>query len=604
MSVSVEMTETKMGRLAKAFAACVLGSGLVAAWPALAQDGAAPSANATVNLVRLLVKQHVITQQEADSLFKEAEQEAAQMRAIAARQAAAQAPAAAAPPAGTLRVPYVPQIVKNQIRDEVKKEVIQQARTENWAQPDAVPEWTKRIKITGDLRTRLEYDLFSTTNDSQIVDFQSFNANGPTDVNSFTNPGGIPVLNTTQDRLNRLGIRARLGVNAVIADGVLLGLRLASGGDNGPVSTTQLLGGGFGKKSVWLDQAYLALEPSHWFAFTAGRMSNPFFHSDLVYDPDLNFDGAVAAIDTKEKGADGFDFFLSEGLFPLEYVGTNFPNNSTNKLRDHQKWLWGSQWGVNWKKTDFEWRFAASYYQFGGIQGQLSEPCFLYLGDKQCSTDPEHPAFMQKGNTLFLTRQIVLDPNNPSGSPQPQFAGLSFNYRLADATTEFSVPLGRKYRFIFDFDFVHNLAYHATVACRYAPFALPVTNVEPGGAGYLDPCDQPDAVSKQHGASIAHLRSGPDGFYVSGTFGEAQPRKRWEWNVSVGYKYIEPDAVPDGFNDSDFHLGGTNAKGYVLSGSLGLFDNTWITARWLAASEVFGPPMAIDVIQVDLNAGF
>ncbi len=88
------------------------------------------------------------------------------------------------------------------------------------------------------------------------------------------------------------------------------------------------------------------------------------------------------------------------------------------------------------------------------------------------------------------------------------------------------------------------------------------------------------------------------------TFGYPQPRKRWEWNVSAGYKYLEPDATLDAYTDSDFHLGGTNARGYIVSGSLGLFDNVWLMGRWLSASEVYGPPMAIDVVQLDLNAGF
>jgi hypothetical protein len=580
--------------LREALKATVFGcSLLIAASPASGQDTAAPTSGATANLIRLLVKQRLIKPEEAQSLLQEAEQEAAQVRAAAAKSQST----TTTPPAGTLRIPFVPQIVKNQIRDEVKKEVIQQAKSENWAQPDAVPEWTKRIKISGDLRPRVEYDMFAGNNDNQIVDYQAFNANGPTDINLATNPGGVPVLNTTEDRLNRFSIRARLGVNAVITDGVLAGLRLASGGDNGPVSTTQLLGGGFGKKDIWLDQAFVSLEPTDWSAFTLGRMANPFFHSDLMWDPDLNFDGAIAAIDTKEHGEDGFDYFASAGLFPLEYIGSNYPNGSTIKFRDKQKWLWGNQAGVNWKEPDFELRFAASYYQFGGIQGQLSDPCTLYnKQDLFCDTDETHPAFMQKGNTLFLIRQIVLDPNNPGGTALPEFAGLAFNYRVANATTEFSVPLGSHYRFIFDFDFVHNLAYHATVACRYAPFALPVTNVNPNGSNF-DACDGP----KKYRATLA---SGGDGFYVSGTFGDPQPRKRWEWNITAGYKYLEPDAVPDAYTDSDFHLGGTNARGYVVSASLGLFDNTWITTRWLSASEVFGPPLAIDVIQFDLNAGF
>jgi hypothetical protein len=62
--------------------------------------------------------------------------------------------------------------------------------------------------------------------------------------------------------------------------------------------------------------------------------------------------------------------------------------------------------------------------------------------------------------------------------------------------------------------------------------------------------------------------------------------------------------MPDAFTDSDFHLGGTNAKGYIVTASLGIFDNTWVQARWFSADEVFGPPLSIDVLQLDLNAGF
>ncbi len=312
--------------IARMLAACIVGGGIVAAQDGAAQE--APSSNATVNLIRLLVKQHVITQEAADALLKQAEQEAvqAQRQTATVKAIAAQPPPAPAtqlstaattpPPAGTLRIPYVPEIVKKQIKEDVKKEVIEEAKNENWAQPNAIPEWTKRIKITGDLRSRDEYDLFSSTNDNQIIDFQSFNANGPTDINALTNNGGIPILNTTQDRLNRLSLRARLGVEAVITDDVFAGLAACIRRRQRPVSTTQLLGGGWGKKDFWLDQAYLTLAPSHWFAFTTGRMANPFFHSDLVYDPDLNFDGAAATVETKDHNAKGLDFFANRRIVP------------------------------------------------------------------------------------------------------------------------------------------------------------------------------------------------------------------------------------------------------------------------------------------------
>jgi hypothetical protein len=74
--------------------------------------------------------------------------------------------------------------------------------------------------------------------------------------------------------------------------------------------------------------------------------------------------------------------------------------------------------------------------------------------------------------------------------------------------------------------------------------------------------------------------------------------------VLLNYKYLEADAVVDGFTDSDFHLGGTNAKGWIVGGDMGLAKNVWITTRWLTANEISGIPLSIDVFQLNLNAKF
>ncbi len=60
----------------------------------------------------------------------------------------------------------------------------------------------------------------------------------------------------------------------------------------------------------------------------------------------------------------------------------------------------------------------------------------------------------------------------------------------------------------------------------------------------------------------------------------------------------------DAFTDSDFHLGGTNAKGFMIGGQYAIYKNTWLAARWMSADEITGLPLAIDVFQLDLNAKF
>ncbi|MBV9570045.1 MAG: putative porin [Alphaproteobacteria bacterium] len=590
-------------------ASCLAMSVAVAA-PAEAQTAAQPSSNATINLIRLLVKQGVISQKNADALLKEAEAEAAQART---EQTASAAPAGQPgadgvppPPPGVVRVPYVPEIVKKQIRDEVKKEVLAQARAENWAQPEAVPAWTKRVRVHGDFRLRDEGDIYAKTNADDIIDYAAFNANGPTDINSNT-AIAVPFLNTRQNRYDRLSVRARLGFDADISDDVKVGIRLASGNDNGPVSTTQLLGGGFGKKDIWLDQAYVMVRPLKYLNLTGGRMPNPFFSTDLMWDPDLNFDGVAATMETKKPGGQGFGIFSAGGWFPIGYIGANYPSNcgplvevTCGKSPEYQKWLLGGQMGVDWRDGNFDWRFGVAAYDFHNLQGQLSSPCFLYLGFKECSTDQTRPAFMQKGNTVFLIRQIVPNPDNPNGTPEPQFVGLSFEYDVVEANQRLSYQFDDSKFINLDFDYVRNLSYDTKFACRYAPLGLPLTNVVPGAGGYIDPCDPPIGGD----FSKAKIQSGPNGYYANITVGNPAPREAGDWNVSLGYKYLQPDAVPDAFTDSEFHLGGTNARGFIVGGSVAVFDKTWLTARWLSANEVYGPPLAIDVVQLDLNAEF
>jgi hypothetical protein len=548
-----------------------------------------------VNLIHLLVKQKVITQSSADALLKEAEHEAAQAKAASAAPAGAAVPIPAerpeAPPpaAGTLRVPYVPQIVKNQIRDEVKAEVIKEAKAENWAQPNAMPAWLKRFNWYGLMRMRDESDFYGANNIGSdgvdgFVNYQAFNASGPINVSPYDILNTVPFLNTTQNRINLMSLSARLGVTANVTDDVQAGIQLASGGDNGPVSTTQIFGGGWDKKNIYLNLAYVTLDPWPDISLTIGRMENPFFRTDLVFHDTLNMDGIEVSGLNKPIGAEGLGEFATIGAFPVGYINSNFPTFSPTKSPDHTEYLLGGQVGADWATKKWDWRSAVSMYYYLNDQGELSAPCPIYLGAQQCSTDDMTPAFMQKGNTLFLLRNIIPDPQYPLTYAQPQFAGLLFKYDELDLTSTFDLTLASKEHLQITGDYVRNLAYNGSLDYRYAGEGVyPVTNYD---------------------SSTRTLQSGPNAFMGRVLFGEPDPRERWEWNVIAGYKYLQPDSVLDAFTDYDFHLGGTNAKGYFVKATMGLFHNTWLQARWFSANQVYGPPLAIDVLQVDLYTAF
>ncbi len=113
----------------------------IIAAPALDPAPAAPSASATVNLIRQLVELGVLPKEKAGSLLKQAEAEAEQVRAqfIAERDAAVQiavtqtlAAVQANPalvgeplpkPEESSRITYVPEVVRAQLRDEIKRDL-------------------------------------------------------------------------------------------------------------------------------------------------------------------------------------------------------------------------------------------------------------------------------------------------------------------------------------------------------------------------------------------------------------------------------------------------------------------------------------------------
>jgi hypothetical protein len=94
------------------------------------------------------------------------------------------------------------------------------------------------------------------------------------------------------------------------------------------------------------------------------------------------------------------------------------------------------------------------------------------------------------------------------------------------------------------------------------------------------------------------------GYNIGLSVGYPEKEKFGQWKASLTYKSIGADAVVDAFTDSDFHLGGTNAEGWILATDFTLRKNIWLTLKWLTADEISGPPLAIDVFFVDLNARF
>lgn len=585
-----------------------------------------PSQNVTINLINRLVQKGVLTHADADELIKMAAADAARAREEAAANDAMRITD------DTVRVTYVPESVKSQIRDEIKTEVLAQAKAEGWAAPNQVADWTRSIRWFGDVRVRYEVIDYPTGNDNTgaFPNFNAINTGDPFDVsgNLFS-----PQHNVDQER-HRERIRARIGIDVNLEDGFTAGLRLATGDSNTPVSPNQTLGvanqgqgGNFSKYAIWLDRAFIKYEladtpepsppppalpydpknpapaplpPSveprdldRRLAITMGRFDNPWFvNSMMMWDEDVGFDGVV--FQASYELAWGIVPSITAGAFPIFNTDLNFASNQPAKFESTDKYLYAGEAAVEWKPNrDFRAKFAAAYYDFDNIEGRLSDPYTPLSSEDAGNTDNTRPSYAQKGNTYMALRNIIPSELNDYGtSNQWQYFGLATPFEVGTLTGRIDLNHFEPYQMSLIGEYAKNMAFD-----QEAINAVAVNN---RGAIPTETVDGTDGTAQEFG----DFEGGDTAWYLALILGKGKFEKRWDWNAEIGYRYIESDAVVDAFNDSDFGLGGTNMKGYHVGASIAISPKVKVGVKWFGAEEIAGPPLSSDIFFIDVSAKF
>ncbi len=515
----------------------------------------------TQTLINVLVQKGVIDAETARLLNAKAEQETAKRYSDATEvvpNSQKDKPATVEP--GVVRVPYVSKNVRDQIRNEVsaglatevEAAVMKKAEMERWGVPNSWPSWLQKIKLSGDVRFRAEMDKFAAENSDQYIDILAINKAGGT-----IPAGQAAFLNTTEDT-ERLRLRARLGINVAVATGWDLGLRLASGSGTNPVSSNFTLGTNMSDSAFNLDRAYLAYKSSaKQVQVWAGRFANPWLSTDLVWDEDISFGGIAASYaPLRPLDEEGFDPYITIGAFPLDDI----------EQSAQDKWLLGAQTGFNyeWENQNL-FKFAAAFYDYEHIKGQ-----FNTFGSNLL--DFTAPKFVQKGNTMFDIRND--DKTNT------QLAALASDYKEVDINLVYDIASFAPTHIVLIADFVRNVGFNAKENLQ----ALETSTKLNFGA---------DAIQEH-----------ADGRKVEVLVGWPKISKNGDWNVSVAYKMLESDAVLDAFTDSDFHLGGTDASGYIVKAQYGWADNVWTSFQLLSANEIHGAKLGVDVWQIDMHMRF
>ena len=516
----------------------------------------------TISLVNALVEQGVLTRAKADEIIKQAQQSAAGGDATQAASAASAAPAIAAPaPAapvapGVVRVPYIPENVKQQIRAEVREDVLAQSRKERWGEPDSFPEWLRHFNLAGDVRLREQLDRFPDGNapNAPVAVLQAF---------------GVNIQNST-DANSRLRVRARFGFEANIGDSVTAGFRLATGGvgtGSNPSSENQTLGTYGTRSAIGVDRAFLSYRPADWLSLTGGRVGNPFFRpTTLIWADDLSLEGLVAHLDTAPEG--DWSFVATAGLFPILH------NDPTPLSKSPSKWLSAYQLGfAALIGDDSHWKFGLALYDYRNIEG-YPNPTVLSIEKSGTAA-----VFRQTGNTVFDINGLA---NTQNGTANYLW-GLASKFREANVSSSLDLDLAGATHVIFDADWVRNIGFKQS------------------------------EILKRTGYKVDRE---VDGWMTRLAFGHPNLRERHAWQAWVGYRNVQRDATLDAFTETDFHLGGTDAKGYFLGARFAFAKATTVGLQWFSARQIDGVelagadsiltglPLSIDVLQVDVSSAF
>jgi hypothetical protein len=514
--------------------------------------------NTVINLLESLVQRGVLTREQAEALVKAAQEKAAADAAALAEQRKQQEKEEQ----NAVRVPYVPQIVKDEISKEVaqelgpsvKKQVVADINSQGTLSK-ALPEWMQHITWTGDLRVRSESDELASDNPvNAYLDYNQVNSAG-----GIERAGANAYFNTTNSQ-TRPRLRARFGFDADMGSGWTAAVRLATGSTGEIIATTNQTLGTYGAGyTTTLDQGFLrwtgaSSTDRQILSVTGGRFGNPWLSTDLVWYNDLTFEGLYGQyrLNFSSDNAHRKDFFITGGGFPIESLSV-FSSNPSAK----QKWLLAGQLGLDFHTgNDSHFQLAAAYYDYLHVTGELNS-------FESTFNNWTLPTFVQKGNTMF-------DISNTT-DPTANLWALAAHYRTVDVIGIADFRVHPAYSLILTAEGVRNVGYNTA------------------------------EVSANYGAYQAARTRGYRGDL---SFGSAAFDRFGAWRGSVGYRYLQRDAVLDAFNDEDFHLGGTDTKGYTLLFDFGFTRYVWLRVKYLAANAIDGPPLTIDVLQVDLNMRF
>ena len=455
--------------------------------------------------------------------------------------------------------------VTQQEAEKVKAEADAMRTNEMQMPPLPDSKWSiskglKRVELFGDLRLRYE--------DRSAAD-----------------PGGNSI------DLERWRYAVRFGLRGDVFDDFYYGLRIdTSPNPRSPFVTFGTSSGGtpyqgpFGKSTAGINigQVYLGWRPETWVDFTVGKMPNPLYTTPMVWNANINPEGAAERFNYTVGEA---DLFATFGQFIYEDLN---PSSASGGLGIN---------GLTGQKTDnifqLAWQVGLKYRITTNISAKVGATIYKYIGLQQSSVTLGSPLSPYYGDPYVGEGASLLNPGFAPGysgygtsSTLPGYGSLGYpvNQVGLDHLLVLELP------FQFDFkihkldarvfgDFAYNLdgaARAETAQQAYTYYLSQSLNSTVKAAPFS--AQTQDVKAYQIGLALAS--SGNLGMVYGSNV------KKHGWEVRTYWQHIEQYALDPNILDSDFFEGRENLEGIYAAVAYGLTDNFVATFRYGHASRI------------------
>ena len=341
---------------------------------------------------------------------------------------------------------------------------------------------------------------------------------------------------------NRERFRLRFRIDAKLNDDFGGGFSLASGDLNNPTSTNQTVTGFYARKPIAIDTAFVRYSPHQFHDLTleAGKFAYPWFNTELVWDKDLNPEGAAETL--------GFNL-RSPVLKRLAFVGFELPFSqvagvaATSDKSLSENVVYGGQLQTQWK--------IAPHVRFGAFTGYYdysnADPIALAL-QTSLSKSPQTPLVgllpLASGSTVensivttTATNVVTTGGTSyPTGVTKVTSAQFLSKFGLFDSLATFDVDTPwERWPIRLIGDYVQN-----TEACGN------VLSLQPAPAN----TSSVHYTQSTNFACNSHQRRA-----YWGEFQVGRGKQRGDWQFDYTWMFIEREAVMSAFVYSEIYQG-------------------------------------------------